>query len=463
MTQEPAAAQGGQQQPPVTKRLAQFVHEVYPSDVSGSMREKLKELLLDYIGVAAAASTGADSTTAIHRGIANFDSTPGTNTVLNMGQKYSPQVAALLNGALSHSFDFDDTFAPGCLHPGTAIISATLAAAESADASTEATLTALAVGYEVVCRIAMQLADGSYKRGFHNTATAGIFGCIAAICSLRRLPAETVEMAFGLAASKAAGSMQFLENGSWNKRLHPGFAAYDAFLCVSLAEAGVVGAAECLEGRFGLFHAYSTRDPDLHALVKDLNHEWHFLGTALKPFAACRMTHGAIDIASQLARSVRLDGVEKITVTIRDGCYNIVGVPTPNKIHPQNIVDAQFSMYYQVAAAWLYGAGAGWSVYEKLGDPRIHQLSEKITVIGDATINGLETRMTVQWDDGRRETTSLFRPLGETSNPFTKDRVDEKFFGLAHPIYGKSKAVEIRDMVDNLENHSIRDVMSLVK
>lgn len=462
MTQETATAQGGQQ-PPVTKRLAQFVHEVCPSDLSGPMREKLKELLLDYIGVAAAASTGADSTTAIHRGIVNFDSTPGTNTVLNMGQKYSPKVAALLNGALSHSFDFDDTFAPGCLHPGTAIISATLAAAESADASTEATLTALAVGYEVVCRIAMQLADGSYKRGFHNTATAGIFGCIAAICSLRRLPAETVEMALGLAASKAAGSMQFLENGSWNKRLHPGFAAYDAFLCVSLAEAGVVGADQCLEGRFGLFHAYSTRDPDLNALVKDLNHEWHFLGTALKPFAACRMTHGAIDMASRLARSVRLDGVEKITVTIRDGCYNIVGVPSPNKIHPQNIVDAQFSMYYQLAAAWLYGAGAGWSVYEKLGDPHIHQLSEKITVIGDATINGLETRMTVQWDDGRSETTSLFRPLGETSNPFTKDRVDEKFFGLAAPIYGKSKAVEIRDVVDNLESHSIRDLMSLVK
>lgn len=174
----------------------------------------------------------------------------------------------------------------------------------------------------------------------HNTATAGIFGCAAAISSLWRAPAATVEAAFGLAASQAAGSMQFLENGSWNKRLHPGFAAYDVFLCVSLAEAGVAGADKCLEGRFGVFHAYSTREPDVDSLLKDLKKEWHFLGTALKPFAACRMTHGAIQLAGELASSIRRDGVDSITVTIRDGCFNIVGVPPPNKVHPQNIVDA---------------------------------------------------------------------------------------------------------------------------
>ena len=451
------------QQLPATKIVAKFVTDVKPEDLSAPIKLKLKELLLDYVGVAAAASTGADSTDAILRGIMNFDSTPGSNTVFNMGQKYTPRVAALLNGALSHSFDFDDTFAPGCLHPGTAIISATLAEAELINSNTAAVLTALAVGYEVVCRIAMQLADGSYKRGFHNTATAGIFGCISAIGSLRGSSAFTVEMAFGLAASKAAGSMQFLENGSWNKRLHPGFAAYDAFLCLSLAEAGVVGAEKCLEGRFGIFHAYSCREPDLELLVKDLKKQWFFTGTALKPFAACRMTHGAIDLASDLATSIGRDGVESITVTIRDGCWNIVGVPSSNKIHPQNIVDAQFSMYYQVAVAWLYGAGAGWSVYEKLGDSQVDALAGKITVVGSSEIDGLETTMTVKWVNGTSKSVSLHRPLGEPSNPFTKDRVDEKFLGLVVPIYGGFLANQIRETIDDFENHSISELMSLVK
>ena len=448
-----------------TSALAEFASELRPEDVSANVRIRLKELVLDYIGVASAASMSADSTEPIVKGIASFEATAGlgSNTVYKKGQHYSPQTAALLNGALSHSFDFDDTFARGCLHPGTAIISATLAQAESLNSSSDQILTALAVGYEVVCRVAIQLSDGSYERGFHNTATAGIFGCVAAISSLRGLPSRTVEMAIGLAGSKAAGSMQFLENGSWNKRLHPGFAAYDAFLCVHLAEAGVYGAEKCFEGRFGVFHAYSSKSPNLEALVKGLKVEWEFMGTALKPFPACRMTHGAIDLASAMAARSDQESVESITVAIRPSCVNIVGTAVPNKIHPQNIVDAQFSMYFQVAAAWLYGCDAGWSVYEKLEDPKIRALSERIIVVGDETIDGLETKLTVKWAGGFEMNEALFRPLGEASNPFTKDRIDQKFFSLTESVYGQGNAAKIKDLVDDIENHSIGELMSLVK
>ena len=448
-----------------TAALAEFTSDLRPQDVSPNVRIRLKELLLDYIGVASAASISADSTEPILKGITTFDGRAGlgSNTVYKKGQHYSPQTAALLNGALSHSFDFDDTFARGCLHPGTAIISATLAQAESLNSPPDQILTALAVGYEVVCRLAIQLSDGSYERGFHNTATAGIFGCVAAISSLRVLPSRTVEMAFGLAGSKAAGSMQFLENGSWNKRLHPGFAAYDAFLCVHLAEAGVHGAEKCFEGRFGIFHAYSSKSPNLEMLTNGLKLEWEFMGTALKPFPACRMTHGAIDLASAMAASSDRERVESITVAIRPACVNIVGTPVPNKVHPQNTVDAQFSMYFQVAAAWLYGCDTGWSVYERLDDPKIRNLSERITVIGDETIDGLETKLMAKWADGSEKSTSLFRPMGEESNPFKKDRIDQKFFSLACPVYGEKTAAKIKDLVDDLENHSIAELMSLVK
>ena len=448
---------------PATEILAKFANDLKYQALSSNVRTKLKELLLDYVGVASAASISADSTEPIYQGVISFDGQYGSNTVFKKGQRYTPQIAALLNGALSHSFDFDDTFARGCLHPGTAIISAALAQAESLKSSTQDTLAALAVGYEVVCRIAMQLREGSYERGFHNTATAGIFGCIAAISSLRKLPAVVIERAFGLAGSKASGSMQFLENGSWNKRLHPGFAAYDAFFCVHLAEAGVVGAAKCLEGRLGFFHAFSSCLPDLEDLTKDLGTEWKFLGTALKPFAACRMTHGAIDLASDMASSSGPEEVESITVYIRKACINIVGLPNPNKIHPENIVDAQFSMYYQVATAWLYGSEAGWAVYDKLHDQKVRELSDRIKVVADEELDGMETKLEVEYANGISKTTSLLRPLGEECNPFSKDRVDQKFFGLVRPIYGDEIAVRIRDLVDNFEDASVSELMSLVK
>ena len=126
-------------------------------------------------------------------------------------------------------------------------------------ASSENFMLAVCVAYEVTCRLSREIGTYSYDRGFHNTGTAGIFGAVAAISVLKKLPAEKVEMAFGIAGSKAAGSLQFLENGSWNKRLNPGFAVHDAFMCVGLAEASVIGATKIFEGKMGFLKGYSSK------------------------------------------------------------------------------------------------------------------------------------------------------------------------------------------------------------
>ncbi len=137
----------------------------------------------------------------------------------------------------------------------------------------------------------------------HNTSTAGIFGAVAAIAVLKKLPSTTIGMAFGLAGSKAAGSMQYLENGSWNKRLHPGFAVHDAFVCVALAESGVIGATKALEGKLGFLQAYSPKaEKNLGLLTQNLGSEWTFLKSSLKPYPACRMTHGFIEMAGDMGQ-----------------------------------------------------------------------------------------------------------------------------------------------------------------
>lgn len=444
--------------------LSSFTVNTHFEDLPNEVVQRLKELLLDWIGVTSAASTGADSSDPITKGVLSFmGGVGGTNTVLNRGQCYNAQTAALLNGAFSHTFDFDDTFARGCLHPGTSVVAATLAQAEEQKSTSADVLTALAIGYEVVCRISIQLGDQGYQRGFHITGTAGIFGCVAAISSLRHLSADVVENAFGLAGSKAAGSMQFLENGSWNKRLHPGFAAHDALLCVALADARVIGSSKCFDGRWGVFHAYSGRPSDTTQLLLDLGQEWEFMTTALKPFPACRMTHGAIDLVGQLAQSSGKESFQHIEVRIWQACVDIVGVNTPNKVHPRNIVDAQFSMYYQVAVAWLYGSWTGWAAYDKLNDPKIHELCDKITVVADPSISDLKTRLNITWEDGKQQQMELLQPMGEDNNPFDKARIDAKFLSLASPVYGQQKAAEILRAVDNLETKDIAAVMYLLK
>lgn len=285
---------------------------------------------------------------------------------------------------------------------------------------------------------------------------------MAAIAKLKGLDSNSIENAFGLAISKAAGSMQYLANGSWNKRLHPGFAAHDAFVCVALAGAGVIGAAEPIEGKFGLLSVYSeTTARDV--LTQSLGSRWEFIDTAIKPYPACRMTHGQIELAAKIANGRRHQPIRHITVTMTKACFQIVGAATPNKVHPNNIVDAQFSTYYQTAVAWLYGPTTSWTAYERLDDPAVRNLSEKIMIEVDETYEGLETSLKIVWEDGLEMKERLKDLLGEKGNPTAWDALEEKFKGLMCPIRGAETASRICDVVKGIEKHTVQELMELLR
>lgn len=325
---------------------------------------------------------------------------------------------------------------------------------------------AVCVGYEVTCRIGCELGFEAYDRGFHNTGTAGIFGSVAALAVLRQLPAETIEMAFGLAGSKSAGSMQYLDNGSWNKRLHPGFAVHDAFMCVSLAEAGVVGATKIIEGKMGFLQAYSPKqDKSLDRIVANLGKEWVWLKSSLKPYPACRMTHTFIEMAGNFhaSRRTNVDDVASVKLKMSPSSYLLVGQPTPNKVHPMNNIDAQFSVYFQVANALLHGPDTGIQAYQKLGDQEIASLCDRITAHADPAMKSFSGIMAITWASGGVDTAQKDFPLGETQHPFTRDKVEAKFRRLAVPVFGELKASKMVQLVDSLEERSVEELLLLLQ
>ncbi|KAI0863778.1 2-methylcitrate dehydratase PrpD [Xylaria cubensis] len=449
----------------VTRDFAEFVANVDIDVLSSTVIDRLKEYFIDYLGVTIAAAHEWESTEQIFKAIVALGAHGGSATVALKGHDFRPQFAGLLNATLGHSMDFDDTYAPGSLHAGVCAISAGLAQAESGGGGIDSRhlLLAIAVGYEVICRLGAELGNAAYARGFHNTSTTGIFGAVATISVLKKLPASIIENAFGLALSKAAGSMQYLENGSWNKRLHPGFAVHDAFVCVSLAEAGVLGAAKSIEGKYGLLHAYSPRtEHDLALLTADLGRRWDFLETALKPYPACRMTHGLIEAAGQYGELYKDRAIDKITVSLSPENHIVVGARVPNKLHPGNLVDAQFSAYFQLAHAWFYGSDTGIEFAKRLNDERIHELSEKITVVTDPTVKAFGSKMDVQFEDGQSQQADIPYPLGEVEHPLTKQQVEAKYFSLVTPVLGERKANEIKDVVEHLEQHSVAELMKLI-
>ena len=446
-----------------SEALATFVAGLTVSDVSDEAQTMLTGCQLDFAGIAAFASQFGESSAAVRAAVGALDPVNGASSAIGEARGYSAPYAAMLNGVWAHTLDFDDTNQHMTGHPGAPVLAACLVEAERLDASGEEFLLAAVAGYEVAVRIGAGLNQGGYDRGYHITGVSGIFGALAAIAKLRHWTAETLLRGFGIALSKAAGSMQYLENGSWNKRLHPGLAAHDAFQCAAMADAGVTGAAKPFEGRYGLLASYSST-PNVEVLTSGLGRDWLLLDTALKPYPSCRLTHGAVDAALALreeaAEPDRPSAV--LHVMLSPTSWKITGKPTPGKLAPRNIVDAQFSAYYQVAVAWLHGFPT-WQDYDRLDAPDVLSMIERISCDVDPTLPkaGAILRVSARPAHLERKVTI---PLGEPEAPLGWAGISRKFQSMAVPVYGEAKAERIAAAIKKLRDlPSIRVLTTLLR
>lgn len=429
--------------PPLTDRLARFAATVAMADLPAAGVERLSQCLLDFIGLTAFAGAHAESSGPIRAGLRELVGDGGPGTVVGDSRGYPYPYAALLNGSFAHSMDFDDTNIHGSLHPGAPVIPVVLACAEERDCSGAELIAALAAGYETCCRIGAALGPTAYDRGFHLTAVAGLFGAVAAGARLRGCSEQQLATAWGLAGSMAAGSMQYLSNGGWNKRLHPGMAAHNALLCLGFTESGVRGAEDPIAGPFGLLTGYSDR-PDPRLATVGLGERWVLTDTAIKPYPSCRFTHGAVDVALELRNKTAAAPAREASFDLRISprAFQIVGQPRPNKLDPGNVVDGQFSVYFQVAVALLDGE-VNWSSYQRLGDPDVHALSHRIRVTPDEDLPPAGAVLTRVEPGGATDTLRRDQPRGEPGEPLSWAVIEAKYHELADGVLGRGRCEEI--------------------
>src|SRR5690242_18705264 len=233
-----------------TETLAAYVADLKFEDIPPEVLERAKVLTLDFLGSTIRARRDAESTPSLLKMLEALAlDGKGEATVFGDTKTWTPAVAALLNGALGHSLDFDDTHADSSLHPSAPVVPAAFAVGELVGASGREVLTAIVAGYEVCCRLGQALDPTShYGRGFHPTCTAGTFGAAAAAAKLFGLSKEQIVSAFGVSGSQAAGSLQFLINGAWNKRFQVGAAAMNGVIAATLARNDFAGAIQSVEG-----------------------------------------------------------------------------------------------------------------------------------------------------------------------------------------------------------------------
>src|SRR5437762_2862368 len=279
-----------------TATLAAYVADLKFDDIPPEVLERAKILTLDFLGSAVRARRDAESTPSLLKMLEALalDGT-GEATVFGDSRAWTPAVAALLNGALGHSLDFDDTHADSSLHPSAPVVPAAFAVGELVGASGREVLTAVVAGYEVCCRLGNALDPTShYARGFHPTATAGTFGAAAAAAKLFGLSVAQIIAAFGVSGSQAAGSLQFLVNGGWNKRYQVGAAAMNGVIAATLARNDFIGATQSIEGIHGLLVGYSD-NAHRDKAVAGLGETYETMKIGVKPYPSCRYTHAALD------------------------------------------------------------------------------------------------------------------------------------------------------------------------
>lgn len=451
-----------------TRRLAAFCAGATES------RSALPQHLLDWLAVTVGGANHADSTPSLLAGVRELAGDPagdGRATVLPTGERLAPADAALANGALAHSLDFDDTHLSSSLHPGAPVIAAALASAEAIDAPTARLLAGIAAGYDVACTVGEAVnPDAHYGQGFHITATCGTFGATAAAGVVRDLDADAFEDAFGLNGSQVAGSLQFLENGAWNKRLHPGLAARRGVEAVALADAGFVGAEDPIEGEFGFFESY-TDEPD-YAAFDRLESRDAIEETGLKPYPCCRYLHPAVDGLLAVSEDVDPASVERVRIALPKAGIRLTGDPIEAKRRPENFVDCQFSAPFAAALALAEGAAGGDAFLHavgrlddppRFGDDDLRRLMDATEV---GTDDEVQRRFPAEWTarvrvETETETRERFveEPLGEPAKPMTWGDTVAKTRGLVETGDEPIDADRLTDVVRDVETHSVADVV----
>jgi 2-methylcitrate dehydratase PrpD len=430
--------------PEYTRELVQFLHVLTPQDLPAEVLDQGRYFLLDYLAVTIRGSR-EESAKAAQRMLRKAGGT-GKSVVLATDQKSSPSLAAFANGTASHGIELDDTHSGGSIHLGTVMYSVALALADELDdIEPAAFLTAVVAGFEAAARISMAAQpQEQYALGFHPTATCGVFGAAITAAKLLQLSAEQTLNAVGIAGSMAAGSMEFLAEGAWTKRIHPGLAAQGGIQAALLASEGFVGPQRILEGRDGYLHGYSRR-PIPERLTQALGETYEIMRTAVKPHSCCRYMQGPIDAVLQIMREELLqpDQIRKIEVAVLKAGWGLVADPPAKKYNPESVVDAQFSMPFGAAIAALTGAaGLDQFTLAEIRSPRVHQMMAKVTLVHDPRIEETyprewPARVTIQTggETGGASHERFVRfPKGDPENPLTWDEMAAKFHALTGAI-----------------------------
>ena len=446
----------------IAQRFASFAANLTDAEIPQSARERAKYLMLDAVGIAFA-STQYDFAHRTLSGLrALADPSEGQQgVVIGIAPGLPWRDAVVANGVLVHGLDFDDTHVEGVVHATASALPAVLGLASRLDLDGSTMVRAYVSALEVTSRLGIAARGGFHKAGFHPTGVLGAFGCAVGSGILLGLTEAQLAHAQGIALSLASGSLEFLDDGAWTKRLHPGWAALAGINAATLAKNGFEGARKSYEGRHGLYRLHLGplfEQCDLALATAGLGATWQTEAVAVKPLPACHLTHASSDAAAILARQheLRPEQIARVDVLVPKEVVPVVCEPVAQKKKPSSPYEAQFSIPYIVAASILRRRFTLADIEPTaIADPAALALAECVeyAIDPDATYpKYFSGEVIVHLKDGRSLRHREAMNRGCADRPLSAADIDEKFYANAARAMAPARADQIRALVLGLDN-----------
>lgn len=412
--------------------IARHAASVRFADLPASTVRAVKRSLLDALGVALAAETHGQATSAFVD-IARVSGT-GPCKIIGHDLYAAPAVAALANGAMSHALDFEDTHDGGLVHPnGTALPAALAAAQVRGDVGGAEFIAAMAVGADLTCRLGLSMGDDDTPRGWVIRPLLGTFGAVAAAGKLLGLNAQAMVEAFGLAFSQVTCTKGFFGYpASHMREIRDGLAAQAAVTAVLLAQRGVRCYDLPIEGPHGLFAMYTGGLYDAARITHGLGTRFEVDQLSFKPWPSCRGTHPFVEAALSLRErhGIEPGDIRRMSADV-SSTFGMLCTPSEQKQRPQTANDAKFSIPFTVAAAMVKGRlTLADFAPSALADADVLALARRIDCSvrsGGGLEDSLRGTLRVVLRDGRELEHSVDKPLGDPQRPMSDAALAAKF------------------------------------
>ena len=439
----------------VTAELAKKAAHLTWNDLPDDLVERTKQCLLDWFAVTIPGAQEELTDILIREALE--DGAKGPASLVGRSERTLPSTAALINGAASHALDYDDVnFSMGG-HPTVTVVPALLALGEQVKASGRLFIESFVAGYETSGRIGRLVAPSHYTKGFHVTGTVGSFSATAAAGRMLGLTGQQLAVAFGIAATQAAGLKANF--GTMCKPLHAGTASEHGLRAARLAARGFTARGDSLECDQG-FASSQSDHLEVDAALGEPPQGWHLRNNLFKYHAACYLTHAPIECA----REVRLksnfppERVKKILLRIDAGADKVCNIESP-----KTGLEAKFSLRQTVAMALTGVDTANLDTYSDAvtQEPKIRALRDKMAIEFKPRWAQSVAEMAIELDDGTMLETRHDSGIPWSDVAKQRQALETKFDSLVTPILGPAGARRLHDTIDRID--SLGDVGELAR